>query len=246
MDPDQLNPRVWTDDVARDYERSSAAMYSPSVLDPTVEFLADHADGGAVLEFAIGTGRVAFPLASRGLKVDGIEFSQAMIDEFRRHPEADTVAVALGDMTTTRVGDDFSLVYLVYNGITNLLTQDEQLRCFGNAAAQLRSGGSFVVEVFVPDLRRLVPGETMRPFHASSDHLGIDEYDTVAQLLVSHHYRFDGPVSTFHSPHRYVWPSELDLMARIAGLELAERWADFSRAPFTADSTSHVSVYRKP
>jgi SAM-dependent methyltransferase len=241
----RLDPNVWTEEVARDYDRSSAAMYAPEVLGPTVNFLAKIAAGGPVLEFAIGTGRVALPLAERGLSVTGIESSQPMIDELRRKPGADRIPVAHGDMASTRVEGGFALVYLVFNGITNLLSQEHQVQCFRNAAQHLRTGGALVIEVFVPDLRRLVPGDTVRPFGVSDEHLGIDEYDTVAQLMVSHHYRFaGGRASTFSSPHRYVWPSELDLMARLAGLTLVERWADWDRSPFTADSGSHVSVWR--
>ena len=237
----------FNEDVARSYDESSAHMFAPQVLGPAVDFLAEHAGDGPALELAIGTGRVALPLSQRGTSVHGIEISDAMVQRLRRKPGADKVAVTIGDMATTRVAGSFSLVYLVYNTITNLLTQDEQVECFRNAAAHLGPGGCFVIEVLVPDLQRLPPGETARPFHVGERHLGFDTFDLVNQRLVSHHFWLSGDkVDTFQSPHRYVWPSELDLMARLAGLELRERWGDWMRSPFTADSRTHVSVWEKP
>lgn len=181
------------------------------------------------------------------MRVAGIERSEPMARELGRKPGGEDVAVTLGDMTTARVPGAFSLVYLVYHALTCLLTQDAQVACFRNAARHLEPGGRFVVEVFVPELRRLPPGESARPFHVSERHVGFDTYDVVNQRLVSHHYTIaDGRASTFRSPHRYVWPAELDLMGQLAGLVRAERWAGWDEAPFTESSGSHVSVWRKP
>jgi SAM-dependent methyltransferase len=233
--------------VAPGYDERFADMFEPAVLGPTVDFLAEHAGSGRVLELAIGTGRVGLPLSQRGIPVHGIELSEAMVAQLRTKPGADSVAVTVGDMATTRVPGAFALVYLVFNTITNLLEQDQQVECFRNAAAHLQPGGCFVVEVFVPDLQRLPPGETARPFHVSEQHLGFDTFDLVNQQLVSHHYWVDGDrVDTSCSRHRYVWPAELDLMARLAGLRLRERWSDWERSPFTAESRTHVSVWEKP
>ncbi len=242
-----MGSEVWDEEAAQQYDRSAAHMYAPDVLGPTVAFLARRAGDGAALEFAIGTGRVALALRSRGVPVSGIELSEAMIRQLRRKPGAEDIDVTVGSMATTRVAGAFTLVYLVFNTITNLLRQDEQVECFRNAARHLVPGGRFVVEVFVPDLRRLPPGEEARPFHIDAEHVGFDTYDLVNQQLVSHHYWLsEGRARTFHSPHRYAWPAELDLMAQLAGLDLHERWADWTEAPFTAESTSHVSVWAKP
>jgi SAM-dependent methyltransferase len=235
------------EDVARTYDESSADMFDPVVLGPTLDVLADLAGDGHALELAIGTGRVGLPLSRRGTPVHGIELSEAMVEQLRSKPGADKVPVTIGDMATMRAPGTFTLVYLVYNTITNLLTQDEQVRCFRNAATHLEPGGCFVVEVLVPDLQRLPPGETARPFDISEHHLGFDTFDLVNQHLVSHHYRLGGDTVEVHrSPHRYVWPAELDLMAELAGMRLRERWGDWARSPFTADSRSHVSVWEKP
>ena len=243
---DNLESRVWGAGVARDYDRTTAAMSAPDVIGPTVDFLVAHAAGGPVVEFAIGTGRVALPLTAAGVKVRGIELSEAMVDELRRKPGGAELEVVIGDMATTRLPGEFSLVYLVFNTITNLLTQRLQAACVANAADHLAAGGAFVVETFVPPLRGLAPGETFKPFQVSPDHVGIDEIDTVEQQLVSHHYDFfEGRATYSQSLHRYVWPSELDLMADHAGLTRTERWADWSRSPFTEASTSHVSVWVK-
>jgi SAM-dependent methyltransferase len=237
---------IFDERVAHSYDEDNARLFAPEVLDPAVDFLAELAGGRRVLEFAVGTGRVALALSARGLDVAGIELSRAMVAEMMVKPGAERVPVTIGDMTTTRAAGTFGLVYLVRNTITNLLTQDEQVACFDNAAAHLDAGGHFVVEVFVPALRRLPIGETLVPFDVSDGHIGVDEYDVLNQRLTSHHYRSsEGRAETFDSPHRYVWPSELDLMARIAGLTLRERWSDWQRTPFTADSTSHVSVWEK-
>ncbi|WP_454048665.1 methyltransferase domain-containing protein [Cellulomonas sp. Marseille-Q8402] len=239
---------VWTAEVAERYDTSSAAMYAPAVLGPAVDFLAARAAGGAALELAVGTGRVALALSRRGVPVHGVELSPAMAAQLAAKPGSERVPVTLGDMASATVPGRFRLVYLVYNGITNLLTQHAQVACFRNAARHLEPGGAFVLEVFVPQLRRLPPGEVAIPFDVSDDHLGFDRYDVVEQQLVSHHYGTapDGTVTTGRSPHRYVWPAELDLMARLAGMTPTERWAGFDETPFTAESTSHVSVWRTP
>ncbi len=238
---------IWGDEVAADYDASSPEMFDETVLTPTVDFLAELARDGRALEFAIGTGRVGLPLSARGVDVAAIELSPSMVGQLTSKPGADRIPVTIGDMATTRVDGTFSLVYLVFNTITNLLTQDEQVECFCNASRHLDVGGHFVIEVLVPRLQRLQPGETYVPFDVSEDHLGFDEYDVLNQRLVSHHYWVgDGRSAKFDSPHRYAWPAEYDLMARIAGMSLVERWADWDRAPFTAESTSHVSVWRKP
>jgi Methyltransferase domain len=234
--------------VAAGYDAGSAAMFDPAVLDPTVDFLAALAGDGAALEFGIGTGRVALPLSARGVPVHGIDLSAAMVDRLREKPGADRVDVTIGDFASTRVDGSFTLVYLVFNTIMNLTSQDDQVACFGNAAAHLEAGGCFVVEGGVPALRRLPPGETVVAFAVSPTYVGLDEYtDLVAQTVYSHHYRVDGDgLKVSSTPFRYVWPSELDLMARIAGLTLRERWSDWNREPFTGDSRSHVSVWEKP
>jgi SAM-dependent methyltransferase len=235
----------WGEEVARRYDESSADMFAPEIVDPAVDFLADLAGQGQALELAIGTGRIGLPLSERGVDVAGIELSQPMVDQMMKKPGAGRIPVTIGDMATTRVEGTFSLVYLVFNTITNLLTQDEQVECFRNAATHLEPGGHFVIEVGVPALRRLQPGQTYVPFDVTREHLGFDEYDVVNQRLVSHHYWFeDGRTVTFDSHHRYAWPAEYDLMARIAGMILTGRWADWHRSPFTGDSTSHVSVWQ--
>jgi len=243
---DDRGPHVWGADIARGYDRTTAAMSAAEVLAPTVDFLLDHAGGGPVVEFAIGTGRVALPLIAAGVEVRGIELSRPMVDELRRKPGGEAVPVVVGDMATERVPGEYPLVYLVFNTITNLLTQQQQARCVRNAADHLAPGGAFVIETFVPPLRGWPPGETFKPFEVSPEHLGFDEIDTAQQLMVSHHYDlFEGRATHTTSPHRYVWPSELDLMAAHAGLRLGERWGDWSRSPFTDESTSHVSVWIK-
>jgi SAM-dependent methyltransferase len=233
--------------VAETYEAKWPELFDPAVVDPAVSFLAALAVSGAALEFGIGTGRIALPLSGRGVRVRGIDLSPAMVARLRAKPGAENVAVVTGDFATTRVDGTFALVYLVRNTITNLTTQDEQVECFRNAAAHLEPGGCFVIENYVPELRRLPPGETVHAFTVTPAHLGFEEYDVAAQIAYSHHYWMTGgELETRTTPHRYVWPSELDLMARIAGLTLRERWAGWDREPFTGDSRSHVSVWRKP
>jgi hypothetical protein len=213
-----------------------------------VALLSGLAGGGAAVEFAVGTGRVALPLANAGVQVHGIDFSEPMLDQLRRKDGADLVSLTVGDMTGTQVCDDASVVYLVFNSIMNLRTQRLQVQCFRNAAAHLAAGGRFVIENCVPQLHRLPPGETIVAFDVSATHLGFDEYvDLVRQISISHHYEIDGDrVRTSSPSFRYVWPSELDLMAELAGMTLEARWEDWHRAPFTGESRSHVSVWRKP
>lgn len=236
------------EEVAAAYDRSAQDMFSDGVLGPTVDLLASLAGDGAALELAVGTGRVALPLAARGVPVSGVELSPAMVERLRAKPGGDLIDVTIGDMATTRVAGSFRLVYLVYNTIGNLTTMDEQVACFANAAEHLEAGGTFVVEVGVPDLRRLPPGQDTLVFAHGADHVGYDHYvDLVSQYAVSHHIESDGgSLRLTTTPYRYVWPSELDLMARLAGLTLRHRWADFTGAPFTGDSRSHVSVWQKP
>jgi SAM-dependent methyltransferase len=232
--------------VAQRYDESSADMFEPEVLDPAVDFLADLAGDGAALELGIGTGRVALPLAARGVRVHGIDLSEAMVAKLRGKPGGAEIPVAIGDFATTRVEGSFRLAYLVFNTIMNLTTQDEQVACFGNVAAHLEPGGCFVIEVGVPGLQRLPPGETFQPFDVSPAHVGVDEIDVVTQGLISHHYSVvDGRLEAVSMPFRYVWPSELDLMARLAGMTLRERWGGWKRKPFTSESRKHVSVWEK-
>jgi SAM-dependent methyltransferase len=232
--------------VAARYDESAADMFEPAVVDPVVDFLADLAGHGAALELGIGTGRIALPLARRGVRVHGIDLSEAMVARLRAKPGAEEIDVAVGDFATTTVEGAFSLAYLVFNTINNLTTQEQQVACFENVAAHLEPGGCFVIEVGVPALQRLPPGETVRAFDVSATHLGFDEYDVVTQGLISHHYSVvDDHFEVVSIPFRYVWPSELDLMARLAGMTLRERWSGWKREPFTSDSRKHVSVWEK-
>jgi SAM-dependent methyltransferase len=232
--------------VAGRYDESAADMFEPAVVDPVVDFLADLAGRGAALELGIGTGRIALPLAQRGIRVHGIDLSEAMVARLRAKPGAEQIEVTIGDFATTTVEGRFTVAYLVFNTIMNLTTQDGQVACFQNVAAHLEPGGCFVIEVGVPALQRLPPGETVRPFDVTPTHLGFDEYDVAAQGLISHHYSvIDGNLDVGSIPFRYVWPSELDLMARLAGMTLRERWSGWQREPFTSDSTKHVSVWAR-
>ena len=233
--------------VAASYDQSSADMFAPAVVDPVVDVLAGLAGDGAALELGIGTGRIALPLSRRGVPVHGIDLSAAMVARLRAKPGADRIGVTIGDFATTTVDGSFSLAYLVFNTIGNLTSQDAQVACFQNVAAHLEPGGRFVIEVGVPQLQRLPPAETVRPFTVTPTHLGFDEYDVATQGLISHHYTVvDDRLERYSVPFRYVWPSELDLMARLAGMALSERWTDWARTPFTSESTRHVSVWRKP
>jgi SAM-dependent methyltransferase len=232
--------------VAERYDDPSSSMFDRAVIDSTVDFLAGLAGDGAALELGIGTGRIGLPLSQRGVTVCGLDLSSEMVEQLQAKPGADAVQVTLGDFATTRVPGEFTLAYLVYNTINNLTTQDDQVACFQNAAAHLRPGGCFVIEVGVPQLQRLPPGETVHPFTVTPSRLGFDEYDLANQGLISHHYWMDGDGFRNRSiPFRYVWPAELDLMARLAGMTLRERWSDWNREPFTGDSRKHVSVWQK-
>lgn len=236
----------WDADTAEGYDEGSAFMFAPEVLDPAVDFLADLAGGGSALELAIGTGRVAIPLAARGVRVAGIELSQPMTDALhRKQPD---LPVVVGDMATAHVDGTFDLVYVVWNSIGNVRTQAEQVATFRNAARHLVPGGHFVVELWVPGIRRLPPGQEAVPFHVGRRHVGFDTYDMTTQQGTSHHYRRhdDGTVTYGESNFRYIWPAECDLMAQLAGMELERRVADWHGAPFVHDSESHVSVWRKP
>lgn len=234
--------------VAATYDDAVADRFTSEAVGPAVEVLSGLAGGGTAVEFAVGTGRLALPLAASGTVVFGVDFSEPMLAELRKKDGAESIRVTCGDMTETRVCDDAALVYLVFNTIGNLRTQQQQVACFCNAAAHLEPGGCFLIENNVPNLHGLSSGETIRPFDVSPRHLGFDEYaDRVNQILVSHHYFIDGDrVRTLSGAFRYVWPSELDLMAQLAGLTLESRWADWHRRPFDDTSKSHVSVWRKP
>ena len=234
------------EEVAAHYDDPSDEMFQPAGIEPVVDLLAELAGDGAALELGIGTGRIALPLAQRGVEVHGIDLSSAMVARLRAKPGGEEIPVVLGDFATARAEGTFSLAYLVFNTIQNLTTQAEQVACFENVAAHLESGGHFVIEVGVPSLRRLPPGETLRAFAHTPTHVGFDEFDVARQGLISHHYELvDGAWQPHSVPFRYVWPSELDLMARIAGMTLVERWSGWRREPFTSESTSHVSVWRK-
>ena len=240
---------VFVGPIAEFYDATSTEMYNPAVLDPAVDFLADlneKVGGGRVLELGIGTGRVGLPLSQRGIDLHGIEISADMVAQLKAKPGADRVGVTVGDFATAKVEGAFTLALLVFNTISNLLTQDEQVECFKNVAEHLAPGGCFVVELWIPELQKLVPGERIRAFTATSKRLGFDEYDVAAQRVTSHHYWLNGDrLASFSSHHRYLWPSELDLMARLAGLTLRERWGDWDRQAFTSESAKHISVWEK-
>jgi SAM-dependent methyltransferase len=233
--------------IAARYDESAAKMFDPAAVDPVVDVLAELAGKGRALELGIGTGRIALPLARRGVPVHGIELSNAMISKLRAKPGGEQIGVTIGDFATTSVEGTFAVAFLVFNTILNLTTQQAQVACFRNVAAHLEPGGHFVIEVMVPDLQRLPPGETILPFHVSETRWSFDEYAVATQGLTSHHFRIiDGKVDRFSIPFRYAWPSELDLMAQLAGLILVERWGDWTREPFTSESRKHVSIWEKP
>jgi SAM-dependent methyltransferase len=233
--------------VAARYDETSAWMFDPAVVEPAVDVLASLAGDGAALELGIGTGRIALPLAARGVRVRGIDLSEAMVARLRAKPGGEAIDVAIGDFATTTVEETFSLAYVVFNTIMNLTTQEAQVACFRNAARHLAPGGRFVIEVGVPQLQRLPPGERFRPFHVGSEHVGFDEYELAEQGLVSHHYRIGADrAEAVAMPFRYVWPAELDLMAQLAGMRLEARWGDWDRQPFTSESAKHLSVWEKP
>jgi SAM-dependent methyltransferase len=239
---------IWDVDAAREYDTPGRGMFAPEVVGPTVARLAELAGDGAALELAIGTGRVAVPLRERGVLVTGIEMSRPMIEQLRTKVDEATIPVIVGDMATAIAPGRYTLVYLIYNTIANLLTQAEQVACFRNAAHHLFPGGRFVIELCMPELRKLPPGQTAVVFHDEPGYIGLDTYDVLRQAVVSHHFRFDehGQTRLFRTPHRYIWPAELDLMAALAGFELEVRHADWVGSEFNAESRSHVSVYRLP
>lgn len=233
-------------EAAERYDSAAAEMFDPAVVEPVVDFLAALAGSGSALELGVGTGRIALPLHQRGVPVQGIDLSEAMTRKLRDKPGGDEIGVTIGDFATTVVDGTFTLAYLVFNTIMNLTTQDEQVACFCNVARHLAPGGCFVIEVMVPELQRLPHGETFRPGAITATTVSFDEYDVSGQGLISHHYGVaDSPLELRSIPFRYVWPAELDLMARIAGMTLSERWASWTREPFTGDSTKHVSVWTK-
>ena len=235
------------EDVASQYDDSTEPEFDPEVIESTVDFLAGLAGDGRALELGIGTGRIALPLARRGVGVAGIDLSPPMVARLRAKPGAEAIEVAIGDYSTTVVEGEFSLVYLLYNTIENITTQAGQVAAFRNAARHLAEGGAFVIECLMPDLRRLPEGSTAVVFDIGERHWGIDEYDVANQGLISHHFTVvDGRVEYGAWPFRYVWPAELDLMAEMAGLRLRERWSSWSREPFTSDSRKHISVWEKP
>jgi SAM-dependent methyltransferase len=233
--------------VAVRYDDSAAEMFDPAVVEPVVDLLVELAGSGRALELGIGTGRIALPLAQRGVPVHGIELSDAMAARLRAKPGGEEIGVTIGDFATTTADGTFSVAYLVFNTIMNLTTQDAQVACFRNVAAHLEPGGCFVIEVGVPELQRLPPGETLRAFHVSETRWGLDEYDVARQGLTSHHFEIvDGRLERLSIPFRYAWPAELDLMAQLAGMTLRERWSGWKREPFTSDSRKHVSVWERP
>jgi SAM-dependent methyltransferase len=241
---------IWDVDAAQHYDTPGQGMFAPEVIAPTVEVLSRLAGDGPAIEFAIGTGRVAIPLSDAGVRVSGIELSHAMISRLREKVDEDRIAVVQGDMTESVAGTGFSLAFLVFNTIANLLTQDEQVLCFKNAARHLAPGGCFVVELWVPQLRSLPPGHGGTVEVNKPGYLLVDTYDVLQQHVVSHHVHFGAELSDgreariARTPHRHIWPSELDLMARLAGFQLESRWADWACSTFTDQSRSHVSVYR--
>lgn len=241
---------VFVGRLAELYDETELLNSQPAALDAAVSFLAELAGDGPVLEFAIGTGRIALPLRMSGVAVHGIEISADMVAQLKLKPGGEAIPVVIGDMVTSQAegAGGFSLVYLVYNTISNLLQQAEQVACFANAAAHLRPGGTFVIELEIPQVRRMPPGQSNFAHDISPHHLGFDTYDFANQRLVSQHYwpQPSGRMTTFDSHHRYVWPAELDLMAQLAGLRLRQRWGDWSRAQFTGESVQHVSVWEKP
>jgi SAM-dependent methyltransferase len=232
--------------VAATYDESSD-VFEPGAVNATVGLLAELAGGGRALELGIGTGRIALPLASRGVPVHGIDLSQAMVARLRAKPGAEAIGVTVGDFATARVDGTFSLVYLVFNTIMNLITQDAQVACFRSAAAHLEPGGCFLIEVRVPELRRLPPGQDILPWHVSGEQIVFYSYDLANQAMRGHYLDLAGDSIEYSTmPFRYVWPAELDLMARLAGLRLRDRWGGWAREPFTSDSRMHVSVWEKP
>ena len=233
--------------VAASYDDPSDDMFNPALVDTVADVLAGLASGGRALELGIGTGRIALPLARRGVPVHGIDLSRAMVARLRAKPGGDAIGVTIGDFATTRVEGTFRLAYLVFNTIMNLTTQEAQVACFRNVAAHLEPGGCFVIEVGVPELRMLPPGQNVVPFHVSPTRWAFDIYDVATQATSSNYVTVDGGRGEYRSiPFRYVWPAELDLMAQLAGMRLRDRWEGWTRQPFTSESRQHVSVWQKP
>ena len=232
--------------VAARYDESSAEMFDPAVVEPVVDFLVELAGDGAALELGIGTGRIALPLAQRGVRVHGIDLSEAMVAELRAKPGGEEIGVTIGDFSTTTVEGMFSVAYLVFNTINNLTTQDEQVACFQNVAAHLEPGGCFVIEVGVPGLRVIPPGERFHVFDFSESHLA----STSTTWPIRASSRTTSGPSAGGSKGVSIPPLRVaggaDLMARLAGMKLRERWSGWKREPFTSESTKHVSVWEKP
>lgn len=230
--------------IAESYDRHHQS--DPRELAQMAEVLKELTTGGRALEFAIGTGRVALPLQGLGVEVAGIELSKAMVQELRKKETGPPMTVAIGDMTTTQTPGPFSLVYLVYNTIDNLTSQEAQLACFQNAAGHLEVGGRFLVETLVPPLQKIPFGQTKLAFSRSENHWGIDEFDVTTQNYRSHHVRFEeGTHRKLSVPFRYAWPAEMDLMAKMAGMTLEQRWSDWMKSPFGNESNRHISIWRK-
>ena len=244
----EVDPDGYFDErVAATYDESTGAMSAPEAVEPVVDFLVGLAGTGRALELGIGTGRIAIPLVQRGVPVHGIELSRAMAARLSAKPGGEDIGVTIGDFATTPVEGTFSLAYLVFNTIMNLTKQEAQVECFRNVSVHLDPGGCFVIEVGVPGLQRLAPGQTIQDFHVSETSWGLDEYIVVTQGLKSHYFRFeDGEVRHSSIPFRYVWPSELDLMAQLTGMRLLGRWGGWKRQSFTSESRQHVSVWEKP
>jgi SAM-dependent methyltransferase len=240
---------VWDAETAQRYDDDAASQFAPEALGPTVDLLERLAEGGPVLEFAIGTGRVGIALAERGVRVTGIELSEPMAAQARRKVGPDVLPIVVGDMASAQAPGlgTYSLVCLVWNTVSNLRTQAEQVACFRNAARHLRPGGRFLIELWVPPIHRLEPGQVAVPIAVEDGHLTFDTYDVVTQDCASHHYHRepDGSIRYSVGRFRYAWPSECDLMAQLAGLHLESRWAGWSGEPFLATSESHVSVWAK-
>lgn len=232
-------------DIASSYDRihnSDGLEVERSIAKVLHELAFD----GTALEFAIGTGRIAVSLHELGVSVKGIELSKAMAAQLQKKDHGASIDVTIGDMTNTFLDEEFSLVFLIYNTIDNLTSQDAQLACFKNAALHLKAGGRFVIETLVPPIQKIPFGETMLAYDRSDQHWGTDEFDVTTQNYTSHHLRLEnGAYRELSIPFRYAWPSELDLMAKFAGLELESRWADWGKSDFTNISSRHVSVWRK-
>jgi SAM-dependent methyltransferase len=242
---------MWGREIAGAYDQTVAERFAPDVLDPAVARLAELAGDGRALELAVGTGRVALPLSARGVPVHGIELSPHMVEQLHAKPGAERIEVTVGDMTSTRVPGPFSLVYLVFNTLQNVTTQDEQVAIFANAAAHLEPGGCFVVEVGVHSPTALASPPGGWVFERTPEHVGIDTVDDLdGQISSSHHWwQVDGALVHHSAPYRYVWPSEMDLMARLAGLLPESRHGGWQGEPFALDGSAwrnQVVVYRRP